>query len=387
VLLVKKTNNGEEPDKQINNLNKIFTFIFVFVLPISLFGNHPYNINLNKDDDNLRGKVSVVIEQIKDFGIPFIIVKRFNEKGMLVRANYYEQNDTSSDLNLDTTNLFLARFEVHEYKPNKKLLNTKAIDFKYGYREYNKQNYYNTNDSLIAIVTTIITKDSIEKDSTNIYYSNYKDSIEKDSTNIYYSNYKDSIVEFTVNNTYDTVTKRVINRNLNGTVNMILTKEINKSDLNRKEYYFDKKGNLITLKETEISEDESDICENSIVTTYIYDEYSRIIYAEFTTNINSTERKIGIYEYDINGLMSSNSIFYYSQDLIQGYSKSTLDENNNYKTLLNEYSYIDNNLVDIISEEIIYKYKFDKNWNWTESKEFRKGAQENYKKRIIKYFD
>jgi hypothetical protein len=85
--------------------------------------------------------------------------------------------------------------------------------------------------------------------------------------------------------------------------------------------------------------------------------------------------------------MSSNSIFYYSQDLIQGYSKSTLDENNNYKTLLNEYSYIDNNLVDIISEEIIYKYKFDKNWNWTESKEFRKGAQENYKKRIIKYFD
>lgn len=349
-------------------MNRISTFIFIFLLPISVLGNHPYKINLNKEDDNLRGKVSVVIEQITDFGRAFILVKNYNDKGMLVRANYYEPKDTSY-LKLDTINLFLARSELHEYETNGKLLKTKVISVKYEHMEYTKQNYYDKNDSLIAIVTSKISKDSIEKDSTNIYYSNYKD----------------SLIEVTVNNKFDTITKRVIFRNSNGNLLKILTKESDNNCLNSKNYYYDKIGNLITFIETEFSEDKNDNCEASIIKTYIYDEYHRIIYLEYSTNINSIKREISTYEYDLKGLISNNSTYYYSEDKIKGYEKSKLDENNDYKTLIKEYFYTDNNIVNIHSEEIIYKNKYDENWNWVESRIFRNEVENNCRKRIIKY--
>ena len=319
----------------------------------------------------MRGKVSVVIEQIEDYGRPFIIVKSFNEKGMLVRANYYEQNNTSSDLKLDTTNLFLARFEIYDYKSNIKLLKTRATNFKNEYMEYTKQNYYDTNDSLIAIVTTRKTKDSIEKDSINIYYSNYKD----------------SVIEITVNNSYDTITKKIIIRNPNGTLSKIIAKENKDECSTQKEFIYDTKNNLLAEKNIEISDDSNEICNSSYSASYIYNKNNQLVYKENITTINNTTRKTFVYDYNIEEFITNETCYFYFDNILQGYTKSTFDKYKNYLSIqFIDFYYSENNTVKILEDEISHKFKYDAQGNWFEYKEFRNRVQKNYKKRIIKYF-
>jgi hypothetical protein len=338
-----------------------------------MFSNHPYAANLKKDDDQLKGPVKLVIEQIMHWNSLRIAVKKFNDSGMLTTVHYFERENSDSKDILDTTGLKLVAIEKHEYSSKKLLLSSHYTDYIFCNKtEHSRKYFYDSNDSLSAIVINVVQTNKAELDRTNFYYKHFKD----------------SVIEITVNNKKEIINRKTIHKNENGTLSNIVTIKPNGECATIEEFLYDKNGNAITILKSETPIDSFSDCKTYDKYNFVFNRDNKLISEEHIQRINNIKRVVIIHNYDSNGSKTKDLIFQYIDDNITSYVECAFNKNNDCSNLIMYEYFRYDKPVQISQESIKYTYQYDQNGNWTEKREYRNGEpiESNHKVRKITYY-
>lgn len=360
-------------------------YISIIILSGLLISWHPYKPNLDKIDDNLKGPVKTVIEDVWNWGDKDIVVKEYNRSGKLKEIKFYGLSTFEDSiilgsfadtiLNLtDTNKLHLLYKNTYEYSASKKIIKYRRINELKNKTDFWSELNYDINDSLVSIIE---------------YVNNENDSIVIDSTNIYYNIHNTTLEKTVVNNSLDTVLEKEYFFNSQGKVDIIITKDYKYSDcVETERFIYDEYGRISHKIKT--GKPEYDFiycdCERRI---FIYNENNQIIKNEYIREAEyDTIRKEVIFEYDSLGNINKEIKFNYESNTLDLFSETIFNRNKDYIDWYAVEYFInkENILIDIPTKEKC-EYTYDSFGNWITVKRYRKGKLSSEDKRIIQYYE